>query len=144
MIRKGELLVAGPLDIDDDMQRMVLRNGEATAKGGHALQWLLQLAETRRNPLRSGTAARSGASRSSSPRPTTVRPFPSICSSCVRAGVAISDDMLLCIDALRWGQSDCTAWCPTATGGEFLRKGGDRPVGPQVARGAVTTGRVGA
>ena len=47
LIRKGELLVAGPLDIDDDMQRMVLRNGEATAKGGHALQWLLQLAETR-------------------------------------------------------------------------------------------------
>ena len=28
--------MAGPLDIDDDMQRMVLRKGEATAKGGHA------------------------------------------------------------------------------------------------------------
>ncbi len=39
--------MAGPLDIDDDMQRMVLRKGEATAKGGHAFQRLLQLAETR-------------------------------------------------------------------------------------------------
>ena len=39
--------MAGPLDIDDDMQRMVLRKGEATAKGGHAFQRLLQPAETR-------------------------------------------------------------------------------------------------
>ena len=39
--------MAGPLDIDDDMQRMVLRKGEATAKGGHAFQRLLKLAETR-------------------------------------------------------------------------------------------------
>ena len=39
--------MTGPLDIDDDMQRMVLRKGEATAKGGHAFQRLLQLAENR-------------------------------------------------------------------------------------------------
>jgi predicted metal-dependent HD superfamily phosphohydrolase len=33
--------VAGPLDLDDDMQRMVLRKGKATtAKGGHAFQRL--------------------------------------------------------------------------------------------------------
>lgn len=37
----------GPLDIDGDMQRMMLRNGEATAKGGHAFQRLMQLTETR-------------------------------------------------------------------------------------------------
>ena len=42
--------MAGPLDPDDDMQRMVLRKGEATAKGGHAFQRLLQLAETRLRP----------------------------------------------------------------------------------------------
>lgn len=35
--------MAGPLDIDDDMQRVQLRKGEATAKGGHAFQRLLQL-----------------------------------------------------------------------------------------------------
>lgn len=28
--------MAGPLDIDDDMQRMVLRKAEATAEGGRA------------------------------------------------------------------------------------------------------------
>ena len=39
--------MACPLDIDDDMQRIVLRKGEATAKGGHAFQRRLQLAETR-------------------------------------------------------------------------------------------------
>ena len=39
--------MVGPLDIDDDMQRMALRKGEATAKGGHAFQRLLQLAQTR-------------------------------------------------------------------------------------------------
>ena len=35
-----------PLDPDDDMQRMVLRKAQATAKGGHAFQRLLHLAET--------------------------------------------------------------------------------------------------
>ena len=43
--------MAGPLDIDDDMQRMLLRKGEATAKGGLAFQRLLQIAETRRDPV---------------------------------------------------------------------------------------------
>ena len=39
--------MAGPLDIDDDMQRMVLRRGEAIAKGGRAFQRLSQRAEIR-------------------------------------------------------------------------------------------------
>ena len=39
--------MVGPHDIDDDMQRLVLRKGEATAKGGQAFQRLPQLAETR-------------------------------------------------------------------------------------------------
>ena len=39
--------MANPLDPDDDMQRMVLRKAEATAKGGHAIQRLLTLTETR-------------------------------------------------------------------------------------------------
>ena len=33
--------MAHPLDPNDDMQRMVLRQAEATAKGGHAFQRLL-------------------------------------------------------------------------------------------------------
>ena len=39
--------MAGPLDFDDDMQRMLRRKGEATANGGHAYQLLLRLAERR-------------------------------------------------------------------------------------------------
>ena len=34
-------------DIEDDMQRLVRRKGQATAKGGHVFRCLLQLAETR-------------------------------------------------------------------------------------------------
>ncbi len=34
-------------DPDDDLQRMLLRKSEATARGGDAYQRLLQLAETR-------------------------------------------------------------------------------------------------
>ncbi len=53
----------------------MLRKAEATVKGGHAYQRLLQLAKTRDSEMRA-------------------------------VDEAISDDMLLCIDALRWGQSD--------------------------------------
>ena len=57
---------------------------------------------------------------------------------------AISDDMLLCIDALRWGQTDLHSLVPD---GDRRRiwggKGGDRAVGPEVARGAVTAGHLG-
>ena len=34
------------IDSDDDMQRMLLRKAEATAGGGHAYQRLLQITET--------------------------------------------------------------------------------------------------
>ena len=87
--------MAGPLDIDDDMQRMVLRKGEATAKGGHAFQRLLQLAETRD----SGQVRR-------------VALFPFDLFELRAVDEAISDDMLLCIDALRWGQSDLHSLVP--------------------------------
>ena len=49
--------MAGPLDIDDDLQRKVLRQGEVTAKGGRASQRRLQLAETRQ-PLGHGDQVR--------------------------------------------------------------------------------------
>ena len=67
--------MAGPLDIDDDMQRMMLRKAEATAKGGHAFQRLLQLAETRRDPVRrSGQARRPLHRRDLQRRGLPVRP----------------------------------------------------------------------
>ena len=75
--------MTGPLDFYNDMQRMVLRKGEATAKGGHAFQFLLQLAATY-----NGEA------------------FPLDLFELRAVDEAISDDMLLCIDALRWGKSD--------------------------------------
>jgi len=39
--------MANPIDPDDEMPSMVPRKGEATAKGGHVYQRLLQLAEIR-------------------------------------------------------------------------------------------------
>ena len=92
--------MAGPLDIDDDMQRMVLRKGEATAKGGHAFQRLLQLAETRDSGqvrrVALFIAATYNGARSMKRSATTC-----CCASTRCAGASRT----------------CTAWCPTATGG---------------------------
>ena len=97
--------MAGPLDIDDDMQRMVLRKGEATAKGGHAFQRLLQLAETRD----SGQIPRVARFLASTYNGQAFQldPFE------LRAvDIAISDDMLCCLDALRWGRADLHTLIP--------------------------------
>ena len=129
--------MAGPLDIDDDMQRMVLRKSEAIAKGDHALQRLLQLAETRDSGQVRRVALFIAATYNG-------EGFPFDLFELRAVNEAVSDDMLLCIDALHWGQSDLHGLVPD---GDRRRiwggKGGDRPVGPQVARGTVTTGRIG-
>lgn len=126
--------MAGPLDIDDDMQRLVLRKGEATAKAGHAFQRLLQLAETRDSGQVRRVALFIAATYNG-------EAFPFDLFELRAVDAAISDDMLLCIDPLRWGQSDLHSLVPD---GDRRRiwggKGGDRPVGPHVARGAVTAG----
>ena len=44
--------MAGPIDIDDDMQCIAMRKGDAGARGGYAFQRLLQLAETRNSGQR--------------------------------------------------------------------------------------------
>ena len=129
--------MAGLLDFDDDMQRMVLRKCEATAKGGHAFQRLLQLTEARD----SGQVRRVALFIAATYYGVA---FPFDLFELRAVDEAISDDMLLCIDALRWGQSDLHSLVPDGDRRRVLGgKGGDRPVGPQVARGAVTAGHLG-
>ena len=94
-----------PLDPDDDMQRMVLRKGEATAKGGHAYQRLLQLAETRDSDQVRRVALFIAATYNSEALPFDLFELRAV-------DEAISEDMLLCIDALRWGQSDLHSLVP--------------------------------
>ncbi len=84
---------------DDDMQRMLLRKREATAKGGHAFGRLLQLAETRD----SGQIRRIAFFLAST---YNGEAFPFDLFELRAVDEAIGDDMLLCIDALRWGQCD--------------------------------------
>jgi len=91
--------MAHAFDPDDDLQRMLLRKSEATAKGGHAYQRLLQMAETHD----SGQVHRIALFIAST---YNGEDFPFDLFELRAVDVAISDDMLLCIDALRWGQSD--------------------------------------
>jgi hypothetical protein len=91
--------VTGPLDIDDDMERMRRRKSEATAKGGQAFLRLLQLAAAG-DSGQAHTVARFIASTYNG------QDFPYDLYDLRLVDIAISDDMLLCIDALRWGQSD--------------------------------------
>ena len=97
--------MAGPLDIDDDMQRMVLRKGEATAKGGHAFQRLLQLAETRDSGQIPRVARFIAATYNG--QAFQLDPF-----ELRTVDIAISDDMLCCLDALRWGRADLYTLVP--------------------------------
>lgn len=82
-----------------DLQRMMLRKSEATAKGGHAFQRLLTLAETRD----SGQVRRVALFIAST---YNGEAFPFDLFELRAVDEAISDDMLLCLDALRWGQAD--------------------------------------
>ena len=129
--------MANHLDPDDDMQRMVVRKGEATAKGGHADQRLLQLAETSDSGEVRRVAFFIAATYNG-------EAFPFDLFELRAVDEAISDEMLLCIDALRWGQSDLHSLVPD---GDRRRiwggKGGDRPVGPEVVRDAVIAGHLG-
>ena len=90
---------------DDDFERIRLRKGEATTKGGQAFQRLLQLAETRdsgqvRRVVLFIAATYNGEA------------FPFDLFELRAVDEAISDDMLLCIDALRWGQTDLHSLVP--------------------------------
>jgi len=129
--------MANHLDPDDDMQRMVLRKGEATAKGSHAYQRRLQPAGTRDSGQVRRVALFIAATYNG-------EAFPFDLFELRAVDEAINDDMLPCIDALRWGQSDLHSLVPDGDRRRIWEgKGGDRPVGSEVARGAVTAGHLG-
>lgn len=91
--------MSNTLDPNDDAKRLALRKGEATAKGGHAFLRLLQLTET----CDSGQARRISLFIAATYNGSA---FPFNLYDLRTVDVAISDDMLLCLDAMRWGQSD--------------------------------------
>ena len=101
--------MADHLDPDDDMQRMVVRmvvrKGEAAAKGGHAEQRLPQLAETSDSGQVRRVAFFIAATYNGEAFPVDLFELRAV-------DEAISDGMLLCIDALRWGRSDLRSLVP--------------------------------
>ena len=117
-----------PFDPRGDMDRVKLRKSTAKAKGGQAFLRPLDLAETQD----SGQSHRIAAFLASI---YNGEAFPFDLFELRTVDEAIGDDMLLCIDALRWGQADL---CGLVPDGERRRigggKGGDRQVAPQVAR----------
>jgi hypothetical protein len=97
--------MANPFDPASEMQRIALRVGQATAQCGHAFQRLLQLAETRD----SGQTRRIALFIAST---YDGQAFPFDLFELRAVDEAISDDMLLCIDALRWGRCDLHSLVP--------------------------------
>lgn len=88
-----------PEGLGASLARMQLRKQAATARGGQAFARLLALAETRdsgqaRRIAQFIAATYDGAA------------FPFDLFELRAVDEAISDNMLACLDALRWGQSD--------------------------------------
>jgi len=91
--------------LNDEMESMRLRSGEATAKGGQAFARLLTLAETHN----SGQIPRIAKFIASTYNGNA---FPFDLFELRALDIEISDDMLLCIDALRWGRADLYSLIP--------------------------------
>ena len=89
----------------DDLGTFAARSGEATRKGAQAFARLLQLAETRD----SGQVRRVSLFIAAT---YNGEAFPFDLFELRAVDEAISDDMLLCIDALRWGQADLFGLVP--------------------------------
>ena len=86
-------------DTLDDLDTFAVRSGEATRKGAQAFARLLQLAETRDSGQIPRVARFVAATYNG--QAFQLDPFE------LRAvDIAISDDMLCCLDALRWGRAD--------------------------------------
>ena len=83
----------------DDLGTFAARSGEATRKGAQAFARLLQLAETRDSGQIPRVARFLAATYNG--QAFQLDPFE------LRAvDIAISDHMLCCLDALRWGRAD--------------------------------------
>ena len=91
--------------LNDEMESMRLRSSEATAKGGEAFARLLTLAEMRN----SGQIPRIAKFIASTYNGDA---FPFDLFELRALDIEISDDMLLCIDALRWGRVDLYSLIP--------------------------------
>ncbi len=83
----------------DELERLRLRSSEATAKGGQAYARLLDMAETRN----SGQIRRIAQFIAST---YNGEAFPFDLFELRALDVEVSDDMLLCLDALRWANAD--------------------------------------
>lgn len=92
-------MMAEPAHFGDELARMQLRKQAATAQGGQAFARLLELAETRD----SGQVRRIAQFIASTYNGTA---YPFDLFELRTVDEAIGDDMLACLDALRWGQSD--------------------------------------
>lgn len=89
----------------DDLDTFAARSSEATRKGAQAFARLLLLAETRDSGQIPRIARFVAATYNGHAFP--LDPFE------LRAvDVAISDDMLCCLDALRWGRADLHTLIP--------------------------------
>jgi hypothetical protein len=89
----------------DELDTFAARSGEATRKGAQAFARLLQLAETRDSGQIPRVARFLAASYNG--QAFQLDPFE------LRAvDIAISDDMLCCLDALRWGRADLYTQVP--------------------------------
>ena len=94
-----------PVDPSSEMQRIELRKGEPTANGGHAFQRLLQLAETGDSGQVRRIAGFIAATYNG-------EAFHFDLFELRALDDAISDDMLMRIDALRWGRADLHGLVP--------------------------------
>ena len=91
--------------VHDDQAQMRVRTDEATAKGAKAYARLLDLAETR-NSGQIRYVVQFIASTYNG------RAFPFDLFDLRAVDVAISDDMLVCLDALRWAKADLHTLIP--------------------------------
>jgi len=92
-------------DLDDDHARIRRRRSEATAKGGQAFLRLLLVAEHHDSAHAKRIAGFIASTYNG-------QVFPFDLYELRMFDEAIADDMLLCIDALRWAQSDLHTLVP--------------------------------
>jgi hypothetical protein len=92
-------------DLNNELERLRLRKSAATARGGQAFLRLLQLAETHD----SGQVARIARFLAAT---FDGEAYAFDLFELRTVDETIADDMLACIDALRWGQADLHTLVP--------------------------------